>query len=860
MTKMAPKATRGGRRGTTPAPTAASQRSRRGAADANLAPLNDNIDHVTRAPRTRGDAGGRARQGSAARARGGRPAAPQPAPEQQSQSAEQQQQTGTTEQVAGTGNAQTSGPQQVTGASVPGFTTQIPGRSEQSTTTTNRGQATSSAQQTATGQEEGEGKNAGGGEEGEKGKKRPSSNGSEDGDNNKKAKTGEGSGDGQSLGPGEQTQERESCVRLRESLVRLSAEFGDPAGAAKNLVRHGHLLWDDAVFSAIASVSEAVSERGAHLFALIDSVSLQECRHESVDPRQVIARAGEEMLIPWSTNNHLSLFILQRAASGQFLMRHLDSANVHSHSRHLEQHFDTVRQALVKGQWAGLGVRDEDSLPDHCTEDNVFKQERGWTCGLHTIFMAWAYALGLELSGACDRYNEFIMRGSDIVRFAIRGNVDSNTIWAFFDCHGFIRPGQVVPLDRAFDRTINLSANGELARRVERLRDADVKRRFQNAWPADLGPSFEVALAAVTEHFAGVEPDLMNMGVDEFINLFRSTQESLVRAPQTGPAATGGSEGSMNSLDREQMVGPGGTAEQRAILNDIQQSGTTAQAGETSGQIGQPSGTAGATTTTQTPGGIIDDAAAAAALQAQLDAAVDRTTAGAFNSMQNNSTSGMAQNGAGSENTQPPQGNATTTTSGPQDNAAALSTSAPTGPGTAAGDASASNSEQAPAVPATTALLNRLPREMIPGTPEYEARQRARHAEREQARQEAQRRIAAAQAMAAAPAAPMPPPPPPPPATCGQQEPSQSTDDGTGTTPGGEGEQGTRAPVLAHEAPLTEEQQTETRDVDGAPFAGGSGPQDPQSDLDSLFGGGDVDAEEDDAEWPEEFEDDDLYE
>ena len=734
----------------------------------------------------------------------------------------------------------------------------IPEQSEQSTTTTNQGQATSSARQTATGEKECEGKNAESGEEGEKGKKRPSSNGSEDGDNNKKAKTGEGSGDGQRLGPGEQTRERESCVRLRESLARLRAEFGDPAGGANDPVRHGHMLWDDTIFSVIASVSEAVSERGGHLFALIDSVSLQECRHESVDPRQVIARAGQEMLIPWSTNNHLSLFILQRAAPGQFLMRHLDSANVHSHSRHLEQHFDTVRQALVKGQWAGFGVRDEDLLLDHCNEDNVFKQERGWTCGLHTIFMAWAYALGLELSGACDRYNDFIASGSDIVRFAIHGNMDSNTIWAFFDCHGFIRPGQVVPMDRAFDRTINLSADGELARRVERLRDADVKRRFQNAWPADLGASFEVALAAVTEHFAGVEPDLMNMGVDEFINLFRSTQESLVRAPQTGPAATGGSEGSMNSLDREQMVGPGGTAEQRAILNDIQQSGTTAQAGETSGQIGQTSGTAGATTTTQTPGSIIDDAAAAAALQAQLDAGVDRTTAGSFNSMQNNSTSGTAQNGAGSQTTQPPQGSTSATTSGPGDNNAPPSTAGPAGPGTAAGDASASNSEQAPAVPTTTALLNRLPREMIPGTPEYEARQRARHAEREQAREEAQRRVAAAQAMAAAP---VPPPPPPPPGSSGQQTQAQDDDDdGTDTTPAGEGEQCTQAPVLAHEASPTEELQTETRDLDDALFAGDIGPQDPQSDLDSLFGGGDLDAEEDEAGWADGFEDDDLYE
>lgn len=44
--------------------------------------------------------------------------------------------------------------------------------------------------------------------------------------------------------------------------------------------------------------------------------------------------------------------------------------------------------------------------------------------------------------------------------------LDSNTILAFFNCHGFITPGQIVPLDRAFGATVPLPDTVSLVDRV----------------------------------------------------------------------------------------------------------------------------------------------------------------------------------------------------------------------------------------------------------------------------------------------------------------------------------------------------------------------------------------------------------
>lgn len=234
---MAPKATRGGRRGTRPASTAASQRSSRRTANPQLEPLRDDIDRIGRRPRTRGDAAARARRGGATRGRGVQAAAPQGGTEQRIQDGgpstpgKQEQQTGSIERETGIGNEQTSGPEQVTGQAVPAPvpTAQTPEQPEQPTTTTNQEQTAVSAQQPATGEKGDQEKFAGSGQEGEKGQKRPSSSEPDDADKSKKAKMGDAGGDGQHPGPGDQARDRESCIRLRESLARLRAEFGDPS-------------------------------------------------------------------------------------------------------------------------------------------------------------------------------------------------------------------------------------------------------------------------------------------------------------------------------------------------------------------------------------------------------------------------------------------------------------------------------------------------------------------------------------------------------------------------------------------------------------------------------------------------------
>ena len=181
-----------------------------------------------------------------------------------------------------------------------------------------------------------------------------------------------------------------------------------------------------------------------------------------------IARAQQEVLIPHTAGGHTSLFILQQTATqnttavGQFQWLHRDSA-VTGHRRPRFGNGTDPRERLLTAGWQGTGANANISN-NTIADQSVARQGDGWTCGLHTIFNAWAYALGLELSGSVwiERYDEFVVSGTCLVRYAVCGLPSSGDIKAFFDCYGFVRQGQEIPDDRSFEETQALITEASL--------------------------------------------------------------------------------------------------------------------------------------------------------------------------------------------------------------------------------------------------------------------------------------------------------------------------------------------------------------------------------------------------------------
>ena len=545
---------------------------------------------------------------------------------------------------------------------------EAPTAQNEATDDANDGQQESTGKQSTTEQTENSGKDG----------KRSSSPSNEDGQRSPKKKKIEEGNEQRRSEKGERNDEKISCQLLKQAIDQAALEDREAASSEyNNPVREGQMLEDGDVYRAIASVTEAINNGGQRLFSILDPNALQ--RLATGPLVQTIARPRQEALIPYTNGGHTSLFAVHReaeafAGSRPFRLQHFDSANGpgHGHERH---HYNIVERILA-AEWTGHGtVADRNVVRAPGTRRAAAPQRLSWTCGLHTIFNAWAFALDLTPALNIKRYRDFIATGSEIVRLAVQGRMDSITIWAFFDCFGFIEPNQT-PDDLSFDRTVAFRDVGTLAQYVARTRiEEDVP--IVPEWPDDF--PFELAVEAL----GGMDalPDLTGMTAGDFLCYVLDDQEAIdPREPGQTPASQPGIVPQPGELSQQP---PDGSLQTRA--------------GQTAREIDH-------------------DLALARALQQQLDEGADRERPGPRlqeNNMQSSSD---------------PSGEAD-----PHDAHAPLVITRPAESGEGVNDREPPTNDRAEELPATTSLLNRLNPALIPGETEYHVRQRARAAERQAA-------------------------------------------------------------------------------------------------------------------------------
>lgn len=109
-------------------------------------------------------------------------------------------------------------------------------------------------------------------------------------------------------------------------------------------------------------------------------------------------------------------------------------------------HRDIVRAVLSTIDRSGwLGVAVDRGQFRRFLRVPVPRQVGSNTCGLHVIFNAWATMLGIPIHhGPCRRgrpgkneNDRFLQQGLEIVNLALGGFMDSTTIQAFFNVHGY---------------------------------------------------------------------------------------------------------------------------------------------------------------------------------------------------------------------------------------------------------------------------------------------------------------------------------------------------------------------------------------------------------------------------------------
>lgn len=458
-----------------------------------------------------------------------------------------------------------------------------------------------------TGEKDSNGK---GSEPNEDGKRGPSTDDDEN-EPSKKAKTDEGDQSGQQhQDQSGGTSQRDSCVLLRESLERLRREAPAPGRGTpfRDPVTRGANMEDHNVYRAIASVTEAVTQGGHHTYTVMGPFTLQSRQ------RTTFARPLNEVMIPWCPGRHISLFVLRRepavAGSGgsdRFRMSHFDSGT-NGHRNQLNQYYHDIRESLLAAGWGGRDGALAANTITGCAPHAAAGQRSRWTCGLHTIFNAWASALDLEVSDHIDmdRYHSFIENGMEIINLATRGYVDSNTIWAFFNCYGFTTPNSQVGVGRAFERTAAFPNIDSLTEHVGLLRLIEDLRamREHHAVPDALDEveGLRAWLASVAE-FTGAQPDLTTLTAEDFVRNVRAAQSAL-EGQQGGGHGLDSPDSGRNEppVDSQQATesGSGAAAQGTSATEptaDASQAPTPDQAGaETQGSGDTNTGTAGPST------------------------------------------------------------------------------------------------------------------------------------------------------------------------------------------------------------------------------------------------------------------------
>ncbi|KXT00974.1 hypothetical protein AC578_8201 [Pseudocercospora eumusae] len=308
---------------------------------------------------------------------------------------------------------------------------------------------------------------------------RKSSKDDED-DGSKRKKSG---GDEKATGVSGRAQSADPCKEYPARLQDLERRNTDFKIAAEDpAVERGFML-DETLYQAIVSVTERVTENDKGVrFAYLPPVGVATLQFPGMSkPGQQAARPGCPMIFPYSTmdhntgRGHHSLFVVNRKGDQDFEIYHYDSANLRGHRQDFQNHVTKLKDLLRDLGWAR---NTELSIPETAhPSTNRIRQISSWECGLHTIFNAWAIALGLEIAtgpATPVRSSQTFQRdGVRMINLARESRMDSKTIEAFLKCYGFVAADASVPADRAFEKTIPFLTSHSLNAFIDRIRLAN---------------------------------------------------------------------------------------------------------------------------------------------------------------------------------------------------------------------------------------------------------------------------------------------------------------------------------------------------------------------------------------------------
>lgn len=347
----------------------------------------------------------------------------------------------------------------------------------------------------------------------------------EDSDPKRPRQSSTGAGRSKSRENADQRQVQTACERFQNSLKILRQAVPPRRVALESNFTPGNHLPAEALHQAIASVTEAISERGGVLFSLADRIVHQQ---PAARPGQTLLWAQHRHRSDANEGGHFSLFIITDGQGDQYSVEHRDSHNRTRNDNTLQPTWQMVRGLLLDNgalDWNRGGAQ---QLPDQahvpaaqCTQTD------SWTCGLYTIFNAWVHALSLPRPEQPRRpIPGFNTDACDLVKFAMEGNVDSATIRDFLECHNFIVPQTQIPADRSFQHTIALPSPEDLVQRVARVRLADELQQYRMANPGSHVPSIDDMLATIVSVGSGRGLQQIN-SIGDMIQEYRIAQEAL---------------------------------------------------------------------------------------------------------------------------------------------------------------------------------------------------------------------------------------------------------------------------------------------------------------------------------------------
>ncbi|KAF7195980.1 hypothetical protein HII31_02606 [Pseudocercospora fuligena] len=303
-----------------------------------------------------------------------------------------------------------------------------------------------------------------------------SSKDDDDDDGSKRKKSG---GDEIATGASGRVPSADPCkeypARLQE-LERRSTHFKI---TAEDPVVEGVPMLDETLHQAVVSVAERVTENNKGVrFAYLPPVGIAALQFPGMSkPGQQTARPGRPLIFPYSTmdnvgQGHHSLFVVDRREGQDFEIYHYDSAKRTGHRQDFQEHVGKFKDLLRDLGWArNTGL----SIPETAhPSTNRIRQNSSWECGLHTVFNAWAIALGLEIASGpattVRNFRTFQRDGVRMINLARETRMDSKTIEAFLKCYGFVAAGASVPADRAFEETIAILTSDDLNAFIDRIR------------------------------------------------------------------------------------------------------------------------------------------------------------------------------------------------------------------------------------------------------------------------------------------------------------------------------------------------------------------------------------------------------